>query len=309
VKRTILLAASLAACLAVPGTAQAGLVKVSSKGHQINSKDAIAVDTGKAYIFYRTTVKTNLMFLREVTPEQRRDYDAKREDAFLHAEAKSEKAVAQWQKDDQYYRTANDGERLTLVRPVKPVAVTRETFAYPPPEMDNFLPVSSGPRVDETGGDYGYLVAVEPGTYALYGAVAIGTNGAAAGTCLCMGSVKFEAPPGKIVDIGRISFPRGESHVDMNLRGPKATPTEAVTPPSAALPVPARLSGLPVVAADLHAAPKMPNYYGIEIDRLPAIPGVLAYQRDRVIDVKTEGAPRHGVGGPVATLDRPEALS
>jgi hypothetical protein len=288
-KRMVLLAAAFAACLGAASAADAGLVKVSSKGHQINSKDPIAVDSGHAYILYRTTVKTNLMFLREVTPEQRGDYDAKREDAFRHAEAKYEKALAQWQKDDQYYRTANDGERLTLVRPVKPAPFTRETFAYPPPEMDNFLPVSSGPRVDESGGDYFYLVAVEPGTYALYGAVVIGNNGAVAGTCLCMGSVKFEAPPGKVVDIGRISFPRGESHGDLNLRGPKATPTEAVTPPSAALPVPARLNGIPVVAADLHAAPKMPNYYGIEIDRLAAIPGVLAYQRDRVIDVKSEG--------------------
>jgi len=116
-----------------------------------------------------------------------------------------------------------------------------------------------------------------------------------------MGSVKFEAPPGKIVDLGRIAFPRLESHDGeiMRRRGPKATAAMQVTPPSEALPLPPRLKGLPVVAADLRAAGKVPNYYGIEIDRLPAIPGVLAYQRDQVLDVKSGGAASEtGATGP-----------
>ncbi|HLL31602.1 MAG TPA: hypothetical protein VK403_11445, partial [Allosphingosinicella sp.] len=66
----------------------------------------------------------------------------------------------------------------------------------------------------------------------------------------------------------------------------RSRPSHALTPPDPAMPRPARLSGLPVVAADLRAAGKMPNYFGIEIDRLPAVPGVLAYERDKVVDVK-----------------------
>lgn len=258
---------------------------------QVNSKDAITVDPHRSYIFYRATMKTDILFLREVTEGQLHTWQANREAAYQKARAGYEKALAQWQKADAFYRTTTTSERLNIPKPVKPDPVTPETFSFPPPELDNFVAVSAGPRVDEAGTQYSYLIAVEPGTYALYGNVSV-TNKGASGTCLCMGSIRFEAPAGKIVDLGRISYPRIESHNGdvMRLRGPKATPTHLVTPPSAALALPARLKGLPVMAADLRAAGKMSNYYGIEIDRLPAIPGVLAYRRDQVIDLKGEGA-------------------
>jgi hypothetical protein len=37
----------------------------------------------------------------------------------------------------------------------------------------------------------------------------------------------------------------------------------------------------------------MPNYFGVLIDRLAPIPGVLGYERDRVIDLANGG----GSGG------------
>ena len=283
--KTVLAAAAALGLAAAPSAA------VSSKGRQINAKDKIVVDPGTAYIFYRSTMKLNLMFLREVTPEDRKAWEAKRDEAFRRAEARYQRDLSQWQKQDEFYRTSSEVDRMHFARPVKPAPVARDTFAFSPPELDNFTPAGAGPRVDDADGPFDYLIAVEPGTYALYGPMVVGANGGV-GTCLCMGSVKFEAVPGKIVDIGLIAFPRFESHDNaaMRLRGPKAMPVLQVTPASAALPLPPRLNGLPVVAADLHAAGKVPNYYGIEVDRLPAITGVLAYRRDRVIDVKSEGA-------------------
>jgi hypothetical protein len=132
-------------------------------------------------------------------------------------------------------------------------------------------------------------MAVEPGTYSLYGRMALGQNGTTIGTCLCMGSVKFQAKAGQIVDLGMLHYPAAEASKEER-NGHVRLASHALTPFDSSMSVPARLAGLPVVPADLRAADKMPNYFGIMIDRLPAIPGVLAYQRDKVIDVKAGGA-------------------
>jgi len=55
------------------------------------------------------------------------------------------------------------------------------------------------------------------------------------------------------------------------------------------------------VRADFHAAGKMDNHFGVSIARMPAIPGVLGYRRDKVIDLK-------GTATPVASTAQPEGL-
>ena len=42
--------------------------------------------------------------------------------------------------------------------------------------------------------------------------------------------------------------------------------------------------------ADWRAAGKIDNFYGLLIGRMPPVPGVLAYERDTVIDLKTASA-------------------
>jgi hypothetical protein len=49
--------------------------------------------------------------------------------------------------------------------------------------------------------------------------------------------------------------------------------------------------------AEFRAMPTLPNWYGTEINRLQPIPGVLAYDRDKVIDLKASGA-SPGAGSP-----------
>ena len=55
-------------------------------------------------------------------------------------------------------------------------------------------------------------------------------------------------------------------------------------------PVPSSLASMPRGPAQYRAAGKIDNFFGVMVDRLTALPGVLAYQRDQVIDVPT-GAP------------------
>ena len=53
---------------------------------------------------------------------------------------------------------------------------------------------------------------------------------------------------------------------------------------AAADPVPASLAALPREAAAYRAAGKIDNFFGVMIERLTALPGVLSYRRDEVID-------------------------
>ena len=51
------------------------------------------------------------------------------------------------------------------------------------------------------------------------------------------------------------------------------------------MPVDPRLSSYKVVPASFKAAGPVPNYYGVQVDRMTAIPGVLGYDRDKIIDL------------------------
>jgi hypothetical protein len=91
--------------------------------------------------------------------------------------------------------------------------------------------------------------------------------------------LRFEARPGQIVDLGEIVYP----HWSQSSRPWGVT----LVPFNPGMTVPSRLVGLPLVPAELHAAGKVPNYFGVEIDRHDPVPGVLAYRRDQPIDVRT----------------------
>lgn len=125
-----------------------------------------------------------------------------------------------------------------------------------------------------------------PGKYRIFGQVdpLVGI-----GVCYCMGSVTFEAEAGKITDLGTMDLDLANSGPAE--KGDSSSPRVAayalaLEPVNDLTPVDPRLKSLPRISADLRAAGKMANYMGIAISRLPAIKGVLSYQRDRIIDKK-----------------------
>jgi len=239
---------------------------------ELNEKNPVVVRSDIAYVLYRVPAKHFLQLLREVTPEERAAQEAKRAAAYAKASAKYEKAIAKYRRDKTYWGAMSADDRLLAAKPVEPALVSEETFFYPPPELVNFINVSRPFARFENG--YAYLLALEPGRYTIYGPLIAGANGVAMGTCFCMGSIQFDAPAGKIVDLGTIGD------------GVKfGTGTGVLTPARLGQATPAQLAGQTIVPATLRAAGKMPNYNGIMIDRMPAIPGVLAYRRDTVIDV------------------------
>lgn len=260
-------------------------------------------DPAGGYIYLHGPFRTMGMFLK--VPDQE-DIDAYKKDwdaAFAKAKAKYPKQLANWEAEKK--AAAVTGEKIGD----KPVEPTPETFTNG--DIETRYTISFGPQYvfskDNVNNYYSYLTKVKPGTYIYYGAIMFDANAGYIGTCYCMGSVKFEVKPGVITDAGNFLL-AGNYQTPLNPPPPGVT----YTPEGTFLTIgkqkldvgkfewglPASLKPFPSAQADFHAAGKMNNYFGISIARMPAIPGILGYQRDKVIDLKGAAAPVAGGAQP-----------
>lgn len=144
-----------------------------------------------------------------------------------------------------------------------------------------------------------HLLAVKPGTYWLYGEKTRFHLEGPFLNCLCLGTVKFEARAGTITDLGTIRNLARETKDGKRpdatgqartLLGNRDVRAILVEPATAGQAVPAALAALPRVPAVYHAAGRLPNIDGTMIDRISAMPGVIGYDRDRIIDLRTGAA-------------------
>jgi hypothetical protein len=148
-------------------------------------------------------------------------------------------------------------------------------------EEPNVVMVTGEDEYTKTGEEWTYLIAVKPGEYLLIGPQVRHTQPGS----LCLGTVKFEAKPGVITDLGYIDW-------HPNKRWPMIPPRGehkmiGVRPYEDGMPVPTTLANLPRVAGDWRAVAWFPNYFRSLIDRIEPVPGVLDYDDDgRVIDLK-----------------------
>ena len=259
-------------------------------------------DPAGGYIYVHGSFRTMGMFLK--VPDQA-DIDAYKKEwdaAFAKATAKYQKQLASWESDKKAgVAGAQIGEK-----PVKP---TPETFTVG--DIETRTSMSFGPMdvfsKDKESNYYSYFMKVKPGTYVYYGQISMDPNAGYMGVCYCMGSVKFEVKAGVITDIGNFLV-AGNYQTPLN----PAPPGVTYTPEGTYLTLgkqkfevgkfewglPASLKAFPSAQADFHAAGKMNNYFGITIARMPAIPGILGYQRDIVIDLKAAPVPLAGAAQP-----------
>lgn len=252
---------------------------------QFGEDDPIVLQANRAYIFFRTPYRESYRFLREVTEAERAANEAERDAAYTRARTRAERRLAEWQRN----REGCGRSTSPICTQPRPVVPTPATFPWAPPEADNFVSNAIRPRLVHQDDWSGWLIAVDPGTYALYGAISETPNGLM-GTCFCMGSVRFEARAGEITDMGEVVM------VPEDQRG---TPTAqdfrlghyiSVAPWTSSMRTPQQFANLRVVPARLRAADRMPNYFGVMITRLAPIDGVLAYNRDEVVDLSTATA-------------------
>lgn len=288
--RTIQLLAAAAMFAAMPAGAKPLVTE------QFKSSAVISIDPARAYVLVRGA-GMDLKLLKSPTESEQAEYKAERSEALVKAREKYAKAMKRYQSELRAYEAADQNERLRIGKPEKPEEPTEENFAFRSMASDNFVTVWGGRVFDKGGPQTAHLIAVPPGTYRVYGQVLEAPNGGAFGFCLCMGSVQFEAVAGTITDMGTMRYPKSEAlrdKVDPSWNG--LTPGKGgltvmrVEPADAHTYVPPALASLPRVSATYGAAGKVDNFFGVMVDRLTALPGVLSYRGDDVIDEKTGSA-------------------
>ena len=287
---TLLLAAAAGA--AFSGSAIAKPLQTQ----QFKSNAAVSIDSARAFILVRSP-GMDLKLLRIATAAEHATYEQDKAAAFAKAKAKYARDAVKFAEAMDDYNQAVSSGAVNYYKPEKPVEPTEANFAYPAIESNNFVTIWAGRVFDKDGPATVHLIAVPPGTYRIYGQILEAPNGSSSGTCMCMGSVQFDAAAGTITDMGTIHYPIAEARGDKTKAGWNGlTPGKGgltsmrVEPADSSTYVPARLASLPRVQASYRAAGKVDNFFGVMIDRLTALPGVLAYRRDEVVDERTGAA-------------------
>ncbi len=250
-------------------------LKKLADGRQVLSED-------KGYIYVRSSARSQGSFIKAPDAEDIAAFEAEWREELEEAIEKYPRRLERWNE-----------RRLTDRKPgPRPVEPTEESFSIG--SIETRLFVGYGPqyvfdkgKLDNGDKYFDYLIELEPGEYTYYGPMALLPAGAF-GACYCMGSVKFTVEPGVITSLG--NFLEGTWVSPEALR--QSSIFADTMPPRSGEPadwsVPDTLSALPAVQAELFAAGKMNNFYRAGVARMPPVEGVLAYERDTVIDVRAE---------------------
>lgn len=252
----------------------------------IPDKPGFAIDPAKAYVLLRGDMPTAMFLVRVPSDADKAAYAAYRAYALAKAHDKYESQLRQY---EQSKGNPPPPGADPLVKPVEPTEANFQATPY-----EKLTAISIGPVnrfAKEKSGASTYLQMLTPGEYRLYGPIAIAAEGPT-GACYCMGSVKFEVRAGEITDLGVMLYkgmpkqakPDGDSSMPL-LGEPSGFLVDA--PPEMVLDP--RLASLPIRRAEFHPVGKLPNYYGIQVGRIPAMPGIIAYDRDRIIDLTASG--------------------
>lgn len=169
-----------------------------------------------------------------------------------------------------------------------------ESFSFEYEGRPNYFALVPGKPV-ATGVKMATVLAeISPGDYVFYG---IGTN-AFLHQCFCLGTVGFKAEAGRVVDLGTLLVakawqpsPIPELKDEANL-GRSAVMdyglfAAALRPAAADAPLPTGVERAKAGPARFRAVGPFIEPNALLITRLAAVPGVLAYEEGKVIDVAT----------------------
>jgi len=294
---------ALALCVSIASAQAQGLLGALAKGSAkpgpapVEEKDVVSgkvkLDPDAGYILVSGAARQIGMFLRVPDDASRAEWEKTRQAAFVKEHKRWDWAMESWHRHVKLAQKMKDAEV-----PVQPVEPKIETFVHEPLELRDL--VSFGYQYVYAKGDpVSYLMRVKPGSYVWYGHVAGGNSLPAGGVCMCMGSVRFEAKPGVVTNLGDSldTLPHWGEDMDVQRLAAKDAaekrvaegklPAFALVVGTPAYPVPASLRNWPMVQPEFYANAKINNFFAIPISRLAPIPGVLAYHRDTVVDVRT----------------------
>ena len=264
------------------------------------------IDPASGYIFTSGPARQWIELLRLPDAETIAEYEKDWAKAFAQVRADYPGKLKNW---EVHVLAAHRQGRKPREKPIEPTA---ENFAIGPIEARQ--PVFIGPQYVFSKGEasetVSYLMKVKPGRYLLYRQLSAPDNGLI-GMCFCMGTIAFEVKPGVITDMGDFVFAGPGRDPAFPERPDKAPGSEwglyrpiggAGRP--VAFGLPDTLKAYPSERADFRAYGKLDNFYGITVGRMPPIAGVLAYDRDKIIDLKAAPA----TPAPDAPIDAAAAL-
>jgi len=258
----------------------------------VKDSETVQLDPAGAYILLRSPAPVPINLFRIATPEELEEYKSRRSEKFAKAHAKWVKQHDIWAEDLAAHKKSPGAYQHPGEEPVEP---TDLGFNYPTIDQENLLAFGPLNRFAKaSGGTSTYLQRVWPGRYVVYGSILVNPNGGAVGFCVCMGTVAFDAKPGEIVDVGLVTTTNDPLIAPGMLE--KAEPADAAglrdgsitmmrwKPYENSMAIDPRLSAFKVVPAQFKSAGPVPNYYGVQVDRMTAIPGILTYERDKIVD-------------------------
>jgi len=280
-----LLLAAIISCSLMPGPAMAAQDDDEFETRAIRDRKEISLDPTKAYILLQSGGGVPLTFFREPTQAHRDRVAAERAEGLAKAREKYAKEKASYDRARESFK-----KRGRSFRGKKPTEPTESNFSWPAPELSQMFSMGQSGHFAKDGASL-YLHEVPPGTYVFYGVFS-----SVDGDCACMGTVKFEAAAGKIAALQYLIIfldEKGQPTVGREaMRGLEID--DQITRIGMAIELPSTLALDPrlprdwVVPARFEPVPFVPNWLGSRINRIQPIPGLIEYDRDRVIDVQAE---------------------
>jgi hypothetical protein len=287
--------ALLAAAILASPSALAALDKDQFKA--IKDTDSVVLDPKQSYVIVQTNSDSGMFsfpmtFLRVPGPAELEDYIVRRKAALEKAHAKWIKKHASWEKQNASWEKASKETRKSMKKPVEPVEPTDTNLAFTPIDIENLVTIGPFNRFSKRDDRSTFLHSVQPGRYVYYANVDIANP--AFGVCMCMGSFAFDVEPGQIVNIGMMMVNFFEMRQKAKAEGKPMPKDDGDYPegvnvlswevPKEGATIDPRLANYRITPAKLQASGRYPNYLGLQIDRMSAIPGILEYDRDKIVD-------------------------
>ena len=266
---------------------------------EIEAGTPVTIRPDRAYILFRRirpegVLSVEPIFLRIPSESEMARYAAARRAAWLEAEPKLIR-----QRESLLRKKAKAEAAGAEFKGVIPPPPDPETFNFVYDEVANVRRVDTDKAFLKGKPESAYLVEVLPGDFILYGA----SYGSAVFkpslfACMCLGTVGFQAPAGVITDLGyfmgdradklsRIPELKDETGLGSGSVGIYAPLAATVRPVRPGTSMPAGISSESVRPAQYRAVGRFVDPRALTIARLAEVPGILAYEGRRVIDVRT----------------------
>lgn len=268
---------------------------------RISDKDEFPFDASKAYLLVESDNMINVSFMKLPNDEELATWEALRLEEFEDEKKKYVGRVKRYERRLETWKKTRRGHK-----PEAPVEPTEGSFSITPFELSHNLAIGPQGRFNNKGGSL-YLYEVPAGEYVFYGNVFFNPNGGAMGTCVCMGTVALNVEAGKVSAVRvRLPFMEMYSSMDKDERPktvmdiPEDMTSQGLVPVELAL-TDTRLPQDKMVFPETRLIDRLPNWFGVEIDRLMPIEGRFTYDGDTMVDLLVqEPAEDEAAGGDAA---------